>query len=467
MTHDIIYAPITAKGGAIFVVRISGNYCLEEFFKNIQTNKKISQIKEKYAHVIKIFFDEQNTLQELDEVILVYFADSKSFTGEDTIEISLHGGSFIINKFLEILNKIPNFRFAKNGEFTKRAFLNGKIDLLKAESINGLIKAENRKQHILSSKFFSGNASSIYAELRNKVLHLLSKFELLIDFPEEDIPSEVFDDIKELQSKLQQHLQKCQKINDINSLNKVIKIGFFGNPNAGKSSLLNAISKREVAIVSNTKGTTRDILTTEINIKDEKIIICDTAGIRTAKNKIEQEGVKRSLSIMQDVDIKIFLFDSNNFLNNIDQNKQMIQLAKDSLTKEAEVVILMTKFDLIKKNQYNIQKEIISFLAEKNIHNVIFFSIFSEENLIILEEKIYNICQAIKPSLADSLILNERHFLITKKIEEEISKINPLSAIELLAEDFRNILFLIEEITGEIKTDDILDKIFREFCIGK
>ncbi len=124
-------------------------------------------------------------------------------------------------------------------------------------------------------------------------------------------------------------------------------------------------------------------------------------------------------------------------------------------------------FDLIKKNQHNIQKEIISFLAEKNIHNVIFFSIFSEENLIILEEKIYNICQAIKPSLADSLILNERHFLITKKIEEEISKINPLGAIELLAEDFRNILFLIEEITGEIKTDDILDKIFREFCIGK
>lgn len=439
-----IFAPLTLKGlCSIYVIRISGRESLN-CLKALGIQKTLIPQK---ATLCKIK-DKNNEI--LDEALVIYFKAPHSFTGEDVVEINLHCSNYIISKVFSILSSIENVRMAEKGEFSKRAFLNNKIDLMQAESIVDLINAETEMQHKLAINQLQGKNSNFYNNLRQKIVEILALLEAFIDFPEEDIPQDMQDEILAKISNIKTEIQR--NLNDDNVGEKIrdgFHISIIGEPNAGKSTLLNYLSKREIAIVSDIAGTTRDIIEVSLNISGIPVILYDTAGIRETEDIIEKEGVKRAIRNANTADIKILVIDSNNL--NIDKN--IIDLI------DKNTIILLNKIDILKNK--NIDKNIFkdAEILEISLKDKINLDKF----LDILKNKLESI---VSPNI-NTTITNERYRNELEKALEYLEFFNFDLPIEINAENIRMSADCIGRITGKINSNEILDNIFSKFCIGK
>lgn len=437
---DTIFAPLTLKGNcSIYIIRISGKQ-VKECLKGLGINK-ILKHREATLCVLK---DIDNN--PIDESLIIYFESPNSFTGEDVAELNLHCSNYIISKVTSILLSINGVRLAERGEFSKRAFLNGKIDLMQAESIADLINSETELQHKLAINQLQGKNSNFYNTLREKIVEILSILEAFIDFPEEDIPVELENEINEKIQKV--ILEITNNLND-NRVGEKIRDGFhiaiIGEPNSGKSTLLNYLSKRDVAIVSDIAGTTRDIIEVNMDIAGIPVILYDTAGIRDTQDAIESEGVKRAINKAKFADLKILVVSIDN--SNID--KKILELIDEN------TIILLNKIDL-GKNTITFNKGIVVEISLKNKINL-------NEFLTILQDKLESI---VSPNI-DTTITNERYRRELINSLEFLEKFNFLNPIEINAENIRLAAYHIGKITGKINSEEILDNIFSKFCIGK
>ena len=441
-----IYALSSGPGvSGVAIVRISGPEA-SEIIKSL-TGKGIPSPR--IATLRKI--NNINTSELIDEGIILWFPGPESYTGEDMAEIHIHGGKAVIQALLNTISKIKNCRLAEPGEFTKLAFQNGKINLLKAESIADLISAETEIQRLQAIKIMKGKSSEKFNELRDKLLKILSFVEAKIDFPEEDLPDENIRKIKKDSNDVLVEIKKIlndQKVGEI--IREGFKIAIVGPTNAGKSSLLNNLSKREVAIVSETAGTTRDVIETHLNIDGYPVIISDTAGIRNSKDEIEKKGIKLSLKKAEDADLKLVVVDA--------KSVDLSGFLGDLLKKNA--ILVVNKSDLIDgKLNSEITKEDHVLISLKNNHNV-------DKLITKIKDKLKN--EFI--SNEDILITRERHRQhLTQCVEylNNFSEKNDKKDFDKAAEDLRLATRHLGMIVGKVDVEEILGSIFNDFCIGK
>ncbi|MDA9684337.1 tRNA uridine-5-carboxymethylaminomethyl(34) synthesis GTPase MnmE [Candidatus Pelagibacter bacterium] len=440
-----IYALSSGRGpSGIAIVRISGS----ETLKICQNLTKSKDIKSNEVNYCK-FYNPNNGNVIDPEALLLWFPGPNSYTGEDLAELQIHGSNAVINTLLRVLSEQKNCRLAEPGEFTKIAFQNDKIDLLKAESIGDLIHSETELQRQQAVKLVQGNASNYYNDLREKIIKSLAFIEAKIDFAEEDLPEKVLKDahksIKEIHSEI-------TKIIEDNKVGEKIRDGFrvsiTGEVNAGKSSLLNLLSKREVAIVSDEAGTTRDVIETYLNLDGYPVILADTAGIREAKNEVEKKGISLALGKSKEADLNIVVIDnSSKKINKEIQN----MVNKDTL-------ILLNKSDVSDKqnHKFDVDTVLASVKNNKNIDKLI----------DLIKSKL----SKKFTSNNSALITRERHRVKLNDCLKEIDKFlkkDQNKNLELAAEDLRMATRHLGSIVGKVDVEEILGSIFKDFCIGK
>jgi tRNA modification GTPase len=444
-----ICATITSPlRSSITVIRISGSQTLKCLEKIGVKNQPIPQ--QSFFH--KIIFDNNNEL--IDEAIITFFKAPRSFTGEDVAEISIHSSQYILKKIFAKLLSLENVDLASAGEFSKRAFLNGKIDLVQAEAIPDLIASETEAQHKQAISQLSGNLGKIYENWRHKIIEISAFIEALIDFPEDDLPISIIDkinhDVVELKTQISQHL------NDNKAGQKIkngLSLAIIGAPNAGKSSLMNFLAQSEVAIVSEIAGTTRDIIDTHLEIAGVPVVISDTAGIRLSDDLIEQEGVKRALNKAQNADFKIYLIDATNPIiqkNLVDEN----------------TILVFNKVDKINNNEIN-YKKIISDAGIDKENNFLTISVAKNINISKLFEVLKSQIDLLIPNFNSPLITQERYRISLQNCLISLENLNLNKNIEICAENLRICANEIAKINGKIDIENILDLIFSKFCIGK
>ena len=441
-----IYALSTGPGiSGIAVIRISG-LDTKKVVKSL-TGKELPQPR--VATLRKI--NNINTSELIDEGIILWFPGPESYTGEDMAEIHIHGGKAGIIAVQSEISKIKNCRLAEPGEFTKLAFQNGKINLLKAESIGDLISAETEIQRLQAVNIMRGKSSSKFNELREKLLKLLSFVEAKIDFPEEDLPEENLKKIKQDSSDVLNEINKIlndQKVGEI--IREGFKIAIVGPTNAGKSSLLNNLSNREVAIVSEIAGTTRDVVETHLNIDGYPVIISDTAGIRDSKDEIEKKGIKLSLKKAENADLKLVVVDAKS----IDLSGFLNEFLKN------DAILVVNKSDLLHE-ELN--------LEIKKLNHVL-ISLKDNLNIDQLIEKIKDNLKSKFISEQDILITRERHRQHLIQCVDHLKNFadkNDKNDFDKAAEDLRLATRQLGMIVGKVDVDEILGSIFNDFCIGK
>ena len=442
-----IFALSSGKGpSGIAIVRISGPQTLD--ICTSLTNEK--NIKSNEINLCK-FIDPKNKKIIDPEALLLWFPKPNSFTGDDLAELHIHGSNAVISYLLKVLSDQKNCRLAEPGEFTKIAFQNNKIDLVKAESIGDLIHAETELQREQAANLVQGYASKYYENLRKKLVKSLSYIEAKIDFAEDDLPESV---LKEVQKSIKQVHIDIKGILEDQKVGEKIRDGFrisiIGDVNAGKSSLLNLLAKRDAVIVSEEEGTTRDVVETYLNIDGYPVILADTAGIRKAKNKVEKEGIKRAIKKAKEADLTLVMIDVSKKTINSDVKKLINQ----------DCILVFNKSDLIKKIPKNDFKKndqiLISVKNNKNIDNLI---------------------KTIKAKLSKKfmksnniLVTRERHRAklnaALKEIEKFLKK-DQKKEIETAAEDLRLATRHLGSIVGKVDVEEILGSIFQDFCIGK
>ena len=438
-----IYALSSGRGpSGIAIIRLSG----KEAIKIAETISRKRNLNTKEINLCKFYNPLDNGL--IDEGLLLLFPNPNSFTGDNLAEFHIHGSNAVISYFLKVLSEQPNCRLAEPGEFTKMAFQNNKIDLLEAESIGDLINSETELQRQQAIKIVQGNASNYYNNLREKLVKSLAYIEAQIDFAEDDLPDSV---LKEVTKTIKEVHNEIKKILDNNKVGEKIRDGFrvaiIGEVNAGKSSLLNLLSKREVAIVSEEEGTTRDVIETYLNIDGYPVILADTAGIREAKSEVEKKGIILALNRSKDADLNLIVIDNSS--EQLDKNIQ-------SLINENCIVVL-NKSDINNKLKQEFKDAILVSVKEnKNI----------DELIKKIKEKLsskFLISQNI-------LITRERHRLKLNECLKEIDnflKKDQKKDIEMAAEDLRLATRHLGGIVGKVDVEEILGSIFKDFCIGK
>lgn len=447
---DTIIAPASAIGGGVAVIRVSGE-------KAAMVAEKLcaqSAPKPRVAQLVTI--TDQQSGKLLDRAVSLYFAAPASFTGEDVLELHVHGGRAVVDGVLAaILALDPSIRLATGGEFTKRAYLNGKIDLTEAEAIADLVAAETQAQAELALGQMSGNLRDLYEGWSHDLVRLLAHIEAAIDFvDEEDVPQSLMDQthgkITALLGSIDAHLGD-------QSLGERLRDGFvvavIGAPNAGKSSLVNALAKRDVAIVTPHAGTTRDVLEVPLNLGGYPVIVIDTAGLRDTDDEIEAEGIRRARARVAQADCVVALFDGTK-----SQDQDTLQHVND------DVLVVTTKADLAPKTTPEITPEIAP-----EITPVLGISTTTGENLDqligLLTEKIQSRIGTRKSDMP--LLTRARHREAVAEAREHLFRAAHNPQPELLAEDIRLATRALGRITGRVDVEDLLDVIFSEFCIGK
>ena len=439
-----IYALSSGPGlSGVAVIRISG----EETSSILKLLTKKDLPSPRVATLSKII--DSNNSELIDEALVLWFPGPNSYTGEDMAEFHVHGSMAVIKAIHKALEDTKKCRIAEPGEFTKKAFQNGKINLLKAESIADLISSETEIQRKQAIATMSGKTSRIFNEMRDLLLKSLSNIEAKIDFPEEDLSEEVLSNTKENISRVIQKIQKIlndQKVGE--RIREGFKIAIVGPTNAGKSSLLNHLSNRDVAIVSEIAGTTRDVLETHLNIDGYPIIISDTAGIREAKNEIEQKGIKLALKKAEEADLNLIVIepkslDFTGFLKDLINPNSILVINKCDIEK-VRLTEQMKKIDHV----------IISVKNNTNIDNLISTIKSKLKGKFIRAEEI--------------LITRERHRVnLEQCLENLINFQNQKNDFDKAAEDLRLATRHLGIIVGKVEVEEILGSIFNDFCIGK
>ncbi|WP_114751927.1 tRNA uridine-5-carboxymethylaminomethyl(34) synthesis GTPase MnmE [Pleomorphovibrio marinus] len=452
--EDTIVALATPQGvGAIAVIRLSGPKAISianEVFKG-------KNLELQPSHTVH-FGTIKDGDRIIDEVLASLFKAPKSFTKEDVVEISTHGSSYIVNQVIKLLIR-KGARPAKPGEFTQRAFLNGQFDLAQAEAVADLINADSEASHQAALNQMRGGFSGEITSLRERLIHFASMIELELDFTEEDVEFASREDLRELVEKL---LRVVEQLISSFDLGNVIKNGvptvIAGKPNAGKSTLLNALLNEEKAIVSEIAGTTRDFIEDEINIGGMIFRFIDTAGLRETTDTIEAMGVSRTQEKMKTASLILYLFDLG--------DTDMVEISRDiNKLENLGVPFLKVANKMDKSNHL-----LINSLKEKH-PDTIFISAGQKKNLDLLKDKILELVNLDKFKTGNTVVTNIRHYDaltqtreslldVLRGIDEEITN-------DFLAMDIRRALHFLGEITGEITTDDLLANIFSKFCIGK
>ena len=456
INQETIVALATPNGlGAISVIRISGLNAIsitEKLFKP-KGNKKLSNQKSHTVHLGHLI----RNGHELDEVLVTLFKGPHSYTGENTIEISCHGSTYIQQEIIDLF--IENgIRVANPGEFTLRAFINGKMDLNQAEAVADLITSENEGSHKLAMEQMKNGFSNDLKKLRAELLHFSSMIELELDFSQEDVEFAERSEFKKLTIKIQSELEKLiDSFKSGNVLKNGISVAIAGKPNAGKSSLLNTLLNEDKAIVSDIPGTTRDSIEDSLVIDGINFRFTDTAGLRETKDVIESKGIEKTKEKINNAKILIYLFDSN------DTNFKEINSDIQSFKREdLSILLVRNKVDLKNSNQ-NLINELEKF-------EIIEISANNAESVTLLKKRLINEINILNP-YTDTVISNSRHYEALmnalKAIEEVNNGLKSDISGDLLSVDIRKSIEHLAEITGEITNDDVLGNIFANFCIGK
>lgn len=447
--EDTIAAISTALGvGAISIVRVSGPKAIE-IVNNIFT-KDISEVK---THTIHYgFIVDKN--EKVDEVLVSVMRGPRTFTTEDIVEINTHGGINTTNKVLEIL-LVNGCRLATPGEFTKRAFLNGRIDLTEAEGVMDLINSETDVARKMALNQVNGNVSSMISGLREKLAAIISNIEVNIDYPEyDDIKVMTIDDIKKQINIIEKEIKKILDESDNGEILKNgIKTAIIGKPNVGKSSLLNKLIGEEKAIVTNVKGTTRDSVEATVNLDNIVLNLIDTAGIRDTADLVESIGVSKSIELIDEADLILFVLNYNEVLSDED-------LAILDKLENKNYITIINKIDLAKK------------IDDRKLKNKIYVSALSGENIDSVKNKIKELFNLDKIKTSDlTYLTSARSKAILVKVLDSVNDIkqaiNDNMPIDMLEIDLKNIWNDLGSIIGENYDEELLDQLFSRFCVGK
>ena len=450
LQNDTIAAIATAlSNSAISIIKVSGDEAIE-IVNSIFKGKDLSKVKSHTIHYGYIIDNEQ----VIDEVLVSVFKAPKTFTTEDVVEINCHGGIFVTNKILEII-LVKGARLAEHGEFTKRAFLGGRIDLTQAEAVIDVIESNTNNSLKMASLGLLGETKKIIKKFRDEVLECLLKVEVNIDYPEsedeEQITVEVLlPTLKQLDLEIDEVLEKSE-------VSKILKYGIktaiIGKPNVGKSSLLNALIREDKAIVSNIAGTTRDIVEGDINIGGIVLHQIDTAGVHETIDFVEKIGVEKSKNIIKNADLIILVFDNNSLIN--DDDEELLRL-----TANKKRIIVGNKKDLERK------------IDITKFDKPIFVSSFDLDDIHMIEQKIKDICNVSDLTNIDSTYIgNARQVaklkIAKKQLNEAIDSLNNGMPIDIASVDINNCWITLGEILGEVTSEELIDELFSRFCLGK
>ena len=441
-----IYALSSGPGiSGIAVIRVSGKHTAEVV-------KKLTSARLPTPRVATLRkFNKNGQKEMIDEGVILWFPAPNSYTGEDLAEFHVHGSRAVINAMHNAISKIKNCRLAEPGEFTRRAFQNGRINLLKAESIADLISSETEIQRKQALKIMSGKSSDRFNSWREKLIKILSHIEAKIDFPEEDLPKNILNMIQKTCREVEKDIKKTlndQRVGE--RIREGFKISIVGPPNSGKSSLLNYLSKREAAIVSEIAGTTRDVIETHLNLDGYPVIVSDTAGIRNSKNEIEKKGIKIALKRAEDADLNLVIVSAKN----VGFSRVLTKLLKKN------AILVVNKIDLIKVKLNNKFKK----------YDHILISIKKGKNLNKLISKIKSKLKNKFTTTEDILITRERHrqnLINCVQHLEKFQRKKSTQDFDKAAEDLRLATRHLGMIVGKVDVEELLGSIFNDFCIGK
>lgn len=501
--YDTIYAVATASGaGAISIIRVSGKESFGAVAHIFRKNGKlldINNIEPYRAYYGEIFDPFPDDMPLVDEVLVTFFKSPHSYTGEDSVEISCHGSEYVQQRIMELLWKFGG-RLAEPGEFSKRAFINGKLDLAQAEAVADLIASQNETEHRIAVNQLKGGFSNELKDLRAKLVDLTALLELELDFSEEDVEFADRTKLKELLDTILKHIGKLTDSFRIgNAIKKGIPVAIVGETNTGKSTLLNAILGEERAIVSDVEGTTRDTIEETFNIDGVMYRFIDTAGIRETSETIEKIGIERTFQKIAEADIVIGMIDGTTRLAHI--YKAARDIIKHVNLLKQKLILLINKNDKIHISKfYDINDDFhweIKQTVEKNIEShggymcdEYSYSVTGQDLYDIRNLMRYKIMSAKKPDDIEDLkhdiryctrtpkidgntvlVTNVRHYEALMQAKESLEQVKSgmesrLSA-DLLAQDLRQALFYIGSITGEVTNGEVLGAIFSRFCVGK
>ncbi len=461
--NDTICAISTPFGnGAIAIIRLSGPetfaICNTIFVQNKETidfNNTLSHT----LHYGKLFMEDQVLL---DEVVIGIFRNPHSYTGEDIAEISCHGSIYIQEQLMQLLIR-KGARAAKPGEFTLRAFLNGKMDLAQAEAVADLIASASSSAHKLAISQVKGGFSKDIRQLRTELLEFSSLLELELDFSEEEVEFANREKLKKLLTRIRIKIDYLLASYSFgNVLKRGIPVTIIGKPNVGKSTLLNILLNEDKAIVSEIPGTTRDTIEDKIIINGICFRFIDTAGLRETTDKIETMGVERTYEKINEASIILYMFDLTE--SNVNDIKNSLQeIKKLSGKEEVKIILIANKIDLLVETPKSF-KELSNF-------DTVYISAKRKENIHLITEKLIKTVKETNMQFDGNIVTNARHYdVLTKSLQEIDETLNGMKqqqSNDLLAINIRSALQYLGEITGDITTEDILDQIYGKFCIGK
>lgn len=467
-TEDTIIALATPSGmGAIAVMRISGKGAIEsvdKVFKSVKSSKKLSQQKTHTIHLGHIM----DNNRVVDEVLVSIFKGPNSYTGEDVVEISCHGSVYVQQEIIQLF-LLKGIRLADPGEFTLRAFLNGKLDLSQAEAVADLIASDSKASHQLAIQQMRGGFSNEIENLRQQLLNFASLIELELDFSEEDVEFANRDDFQKLITKITGVLKRLiESFAYGNVLKNGIPVAIIGEPNVGKSTLLNTLLNEEKAIVSDIAGTTRDAIEDELIIDGVAFRFIDTAGIRHTDDVVESIGIKKTFEKTQQAQVIIYLFDAS-VIRYLKDYEPLLKSIKKEINKivdaysDKKIIIVANKADLLSDNEIG--------KIQQYLNNPLFISAKDDLGISELKAQLTSLLNKGVLSNNQTIVSNSRHFEALTKALAEINNIQKgidtnLSS-DLIAIDIRQALHHLGEITGKVTTEDLLGNIFANFCIGK
>jgi len=461
LTNQTICAPATPPGtGAISVVRVSGKNAFaitDKVFRKKNSGKKISELLSHSVH----FGNIPDGDELIDEVLVSVFKSPHSYTGEDVVEISCHGSAFIVQKILNLLIR-NGARAAEPGEFTMRAFINGKMDLSQAEGVADIIASDSEASLRLAMQQMRGGYSAELKKLRDELIRFASLLELELDFSEEDVEfadrSMLLESVQNLKFKVQS-LMKSFELGNV--LKKGIPVVIAGKPNAGKSTLLNALLREDRAIVSHIPGTTRDTVEEEITLDGILFRFIDTAGLRQTMDAVESIGVSRTLEKVKQCKTLIYLFDVNE-TTAVELQNEIADIEKILGNSKPNLILCGNKTDLVKNGMEN---------KFQSIENIYFISAKNQTHIdLVITELTAPFVSGIK-NAGNATVTNARHYEALLRADESLSKVigglASKTTNDFIATDLRHAMNYLGTITGEITTDDLLKSIFEKFCIGK